>query len=91
MKQGEIKRMLNLLKLLDTLEIKEGDEVLETVNVDVKKRARVEEIIRILRFDPRITLTMLSRKTGVAVSTLYDSLNRIKQSYDMRLVFVKRR
>ena len=91
MEQREIKRLLNLLKLLDTLGIRDGDEVLETVNMNMKKRARVEEIIRILRFDPRIPLTKLSRKTGISVSTLFDYLNRIKENYDLRLVFIKRK
>ena len=54
------------------------------------KRARAERacraLIACLREDCRMTLSEMSRRTGVPGSTLCDQLHRIRQVYDFQLI-----
>ena len=50
-----------------------------------------QELARCLREDCRMSLTRISRRTHIPVSTLHDNLKRLRERYHLRLLLEPRR
>ena len=52
------------------------------------RRERVaKEILKCLQEDFRMTLTRMSKKTQIPISTLFDSMKLMREYYDWHIVF----
>ncbi len=54
------------------------------MHTGLKMKEKELQIVRHLRTNGRETLTRLSKKTGVPISTLFDKLNQYKQEFIVR-------
>ena len=59
----------------------------ELPNRDLTYRQRIMEM---LADKPRMSLTMISKKTGIPISTVYERIKQIEERYEFKGIFTRR-
>lgn len=89
MKLSTTHRVLELMKKHNVLSL----EVIPTkgkIYGNLQRETRLNKIMDCLKEDPRMSLTDMSRRTGIPVSTIFDNINTLRQGYQLRLKLVRK-
>jgi predicted transcriptional regulator len=54
------------------------------------KKNKKHRIMAMLIDNPRMMLTEISRETGMPISTVFETIKRIQEEYELKAFFVRR-